>query len=477
MPPRILIIDDDETLQRAWVHFLKKYNVIQAFTFEEGLNRFRDEEPDLVLLDIVLPDGTGMDLLALFKDIRPQVPVVIITGQLDTELAAAAIRGGAYDFLTKPVVPERLRVTIDRAAETARLTREVRTLQTEKLLESLHQSPLVAQSQAMQDILGVLKSVAPRQSTVLLLGPSGVGKSRLARLLHQLSPRKDRPFIEVNLTTINEGILESQLFGHMRGAFTGAVRENQGLFAAAHGGTIFLDEIGEIPPAVQVKLLQVLQDRMFYPVGGNRPIEVDVRVVAATIQDLHALVRNGRFREDLFYRLSVFPIMVPAMAERKADIPQLVQLFVRKICLKENLPVKEISPEFLQLTMEQSWPGNVRELENAMEYAITVAQDRSRLEAADLQAYLRNLAPKTGTAPARVSRVSMMESGFSLDDHLDTVARELIVYAIARENGNVTRAAARLGLTRRRMSLYMSRLGLSPPHSRGRPRMTPRKGD
>ncbi len=473
MQSRVLIIDDDETLQRAWTHFLKKFQIAQAFNFEEGLRMFSEGDPDIVLLDIVLPDGNGLDLLHAFKSARPLVPVVVITGQMDMQLATSAVKGGAYDFLTKPVNAERLRVTIDRAAETARLNREVRTLQTEKLLESLQQSPLVATSQAMQDVLGVIQSVASRQTTVLLLGPSGVGKTRLARMIHQLSGRRTHPFVEVNLTTINEGILESQLFGHVRGAFTGAVRENQGLFSAAEGGTIFLDEIGEIPPAVQVKLLQVLQDRVFYPVGATRPQEVDVRVVAATIRDLQALVRAGRFREDLFYRLSVFPVTVPPLSTRKADIPQLVQLVVRKICLKENQPVKEVSPEFLQMVVDQSWPGNVRELENAVEYAITVAQDRMRLEVSDLQAYLRNFSnPEPGNGVGgRTVALPSLESTFSLDEHLDTVARELIAYAIARENGNVTRAATRLGLSRRRMALYMERLGLSAPNSRGRPRV------
>jgi len=471
---RVLIIDDDETLQRAWIHFLKKFQIAQAFNYGDGLRMFTETDPDIVLLDIVLPDGNGIDLLHAFKNARPQVPVVVITGQMDMQLATSAVKGGAYDFLTKPVNAERLRVTIDRAAETARLNREVKTLQTEKLLESLQQSPLVATSQAMQDVLGVIQSVASRQTTVLLLGPSGVGKTRLARMIHHLSARRTHPFVEVNLTTINEGILESQLFGHVRGAFTGAVRENQGLFSAAEGGTIFLDEIGEIPPAVQVKLLQVLQDRVFYPVGATRPQEVDVRVVAATIRDLQALVRAGRFREDLFYRLSVFPVTVPPLSQRKADIPQLVQLVVRKICLKENQPVKEVSPEFLQMVVDQTWAGNVRELENAVEYAITVAQDRMRLEVPDLQAYLRNFLnpdPGPGVGGARTIALPSLESTFSLDEHLDTVARELIAYAIARENGNVTRAAARLGVSRRRMALYMARLGLSAPNARGRPRV------
>lgn len=350
----------------------------------------------------------------------------------------------------------------------------MRTLQMEKLLDSQHQSPMVAASAAMQEVLTIIDSVAPRQTTVLLLGASGVGKTRLARLIHQLSPRKNKPFVEVNLSTISEGILESQLFGHVKGAFTGAVRENQGLFAAAEGGTIFLDEIGDIPPAVQVKLLQVLQDRLFYPAGATRPQEVDVRVVAATVRDLQELVRQGRFREDLFYRISVFPVTVPPLSQRKADIPQLVHFFVRKICLKENQAIKEISPEFIQMVAEQTWPGNVRELENAIEYAITVARDHHRLEVSHLQAYLRNFST-TGAATSQPEPISMlsMDSFFSLDEHINRIVREMISYAIARENGNLTRTAARLGLTRRRLSLYMKRVGLvALPRPRGRPRTT-----
>ncbi len=471
---RILIIDDDETLQRAWTHFLKKFQLVQAFSFQDGMARFLDSEPDIVLLDIVLPDGNGIDLLKTFKSMRPHMPVLVITGQLDMQLATTAVKNGAYDFLTKPLHPERLRLTIDRAVEMVRMNREVRALQTEKLLDSPQHSPIVAASPAMQEVLSVIESVAARQTTVLLLGASGVGKTRLARLIHQLSPRRDKPFVEVNLSTISEGILESQLFGHVKGAFTGAVRENPGLFAAAEGGTIFLDEIGDVPPAVQVKLLQVLQDRVFYPVGSTRPQAVDVRVVAATVRDLQELVRAGRFREDLFYRVSVFPVTVPPLSQRKADIPQLVHYFVHRICLKENQPAKEISPEFMQMVVEQAWPGNVRELENAVEYAITVARERPRLEVSDLQAYLRNFSVARAAEPATPEAASApafpLETAFSLDDHIDSIVREAIAYAIARENGNLTRAAARLGLTRRRLGLYMKRVGLSFPRTRGRPR-------
>lgn len=468
---RILIIDDDETLQRAWTHFLKKFQLVQAFSFQEGLSSFLDADPDIVLLDIVLPDGNGIDLLKTFKNMRPHVPVLVITGQLDMQLATTAVKNGAYDFLTKPLHPERLRVTIDRAVEMVRMNREARAMQMEKMLDSQQQSPIVAASPAMQEVLSVIESVASRQTTVLLLGASGVGKTRLARLIHQLSPRKNKPFVEVNLGTISEGILESQLFGHIKGAFTGAVRENQGLFAAAEGGTIFLDEIGDIPPSVQVKLLQVLQDRVFYPVGATRPQEVDVRVIAATVRDLQELVRQGRFREDLFYRISVFPVTVPSLAQRKADIPQLVHFFVHKICTKENQAIKEINPEFMQMVVEQPWPGNVRELENAVEYAITVARDRPRLEVSDLHAYLRNFSTPAPVDPSPETALPFpAETPFSLDDHVDRIVREAIAYAIARENGNLTRAAARLGLTRRRLSLYMKRVGLSYPRTRGRPR-------
>ncbi|MBU1220363.1 sigma-54 dependent transcriptional regulator [Myxococcota bacterium] len=471
----ILIIDDDEYLQRAWAKVLKNYNLSQAFNYMDGIRLFREFEPDMVLLDVVLPDGSGLDLLAELKNTNPNIPIVVMTGRFDMTVAAQAVKGGAYDFLSKPINMEKLKVTIKRALDASALANEVTRLRLESTLgESLGLSSFVVNSKAMQDVMAKMSTVSAMQTTVLLLGPSGVGKSRLARMLHQMSNRKDKPFIEVNLTTINEGVLESQLFGHMKGAFTGATRENAGFFASADTGTIFLDEIGEIPRNIQVKLLQVIQDRMFYPVGSTKPVEIDVRIVAATVQDLRKLVSEGSFREDLFYRLNVFPIHVPPLAERRMDIPALVQYFVSRICRREGLPPKSLASNFLDIIMSYDWPGNVRELENALEYAITVSKDRPELRERDLSGF-RIIKDENTTKENQgfidpSDHIPEISGNFNLDAYMDGLYTKIISYVLARENGNLTKTSAALGITRRRLSLLMNRLNIDVVTAKGRPR-------
>ncbi|MBN2724073.1 MAG: sigma-54-dependent Fis family transcriptional regulator [Deltaproteobacteria bacterium] len=472
----VLIIDDDTHLQRAWVKLLKNNTVYQAFTYSQGVKLFREKEPDMVLLDVVLPDGSGLDLLGELKGINSNIPIVVITGRFDMSVAAQAVKGGAYDFLSKPVNIEKLKVTITRAIDASRLANEVNRLRLESTLgESLGLGSFIVKSKSLQDVMNRLGAVAPMQTTVLLLGPSGVGKSRLARMLHQMSSRKDGAFVEVNMTTMNEGVLESQLFGHTKGAFTGATKETEGFFLSADGGTIFLDEIGEIPKNIQVKLLQVIQDRMFYPVGSTKPVEVDVRIVAATVQDLRNLVSEGKFRQDLYYRINVFPILVPPLTERKNEIPSLVQHFIGRICRREGIPVKTISPDFLQTIVNHEWPGNVRELENAIEYAITVAKDRLELKEKDLTGF-RIISSESDTSSSNQKGKDLsdqlpdLSGNFQLDSYMDDIYKKIISYALARENGNLSRTSKLLGITRRRLSLLMNRLDLDSSSTKGRPR-------
>jgi DNA-binding NtrC family response regulator len=479
----ILIIDDDVGLQRAWGKFLRKYTITHAYTITQGLDLFRQDEPDIILLDVVLPDGNGLDLLIKLHQVNPTIPIIVVTGQFDMHIAAKAVKAGAYDFLAKPVNTERLRVTVTRAIEASLLANEVNRLRIEFTLgDTLGLNKLVIKSKGMSDVVSRLHAVAPRNTTVLLLGPSGVGKSVLARMLHKISTRNSQPFVEVNMTTMNEGTLESQLFGHIKGSFTGAISNSDGFFKAAQNGTIFLDEIGDMPLSTQVKLLQVIQDRIIYPVGSSKPQHIDVRIVAATIHDMENLVAMGRFREDLYYRLNVFPIKVPSLSQRREEVPALVQHFINRVCRKEKIQYKTSSIGFLQMMLEYEWPGNIRELENAVEYAITVSKDRLELLESDLEGFhphfssnndLDTLGSNRTPSGSYFDAIPDIGPDFNLDTHLDEMAIKIINFSLARENGNISKTSALLGISRRRLTLMMKKLNIQNKTKPGRPLNSP----
>lgn len=370
---KILVVDDDRNL----VELIKTrllaadYGVEAVFDDEQARAQLQDDSFDLAIVDLRLTNSNGLTLMEELHELRPEMPVIILTGYGSIENAVDAMKKGAYSYLTKPFDARELLLQIGRALETRRLTAENRRLK-DLLQDNYGFSNIITRSEKMRRVLETVARVAKTESTVYIHGQSGTGKELIAKALHLASPRKDKPFVAINCAALPETLLESELFGHEKGSFTGAVRSTKGLFSQAHEGTIFLDEIGDMPMSIQVKLLRVLEERVFYPIGSEKPVKVNVRVVVATHKDLIEEVKKGLFREDLFYRIHVIPIRLPPLKDRKEDIPYLVDHFLHRICSENKLPAKTISPAAMQHLMAYDWPGNVRQLENTIEYALVM---------------------------------------------------------------------------------------------------------
>ena len=371
----ILVVDDDPNLLELLRIRLESgnYQVTTALKEEEALRAAQEQVFDLSIVDLKLAHGDGITLMGALHLVIPEMPVIILTAHGSIDSAVEAMRKGAYSYLTKPFEPQDLFSQIERALENRRLSSEVNRLK--KLLEEKYDfANIVAKSGKMQRVLEMVTRIAKTDSTVYIHGESGTGKELIAKAIHLASTRKDRPFVALNCAALPETLLESELFGHEKGAFTGAIRSTKGLFTQAHDGSIFLDEIGDMPLSIQAKLLRVLQERQFYPVGSEKPMEVDVRVVVATQKDLEEAVKQGSFREDLFYRIHVIPIHLPPLRERKEDIPPLVEHFVKKLKQQMKREIEGLTPAAMQRLMLHDWPGNVRELENTIEYAVAMTQ-------------------------------------------------------------------------------------------------------
>ncbi len=369
----ILVVDDDPTLLELLRMRLESahYGVTTAQKREEALAAVKGQAFHLAILDLRLGSGDGIALMEEIHFLLPEMPIIILTAHGSIESAVEAMKKGAYSYLTKPFEPRDLFFQMERALENRRLTFEVERLK--GLLEERYDfSNIVARSEKMHRVLEGVSRVAQTESTICIEGESGTGKELIAKAIHLASPRKDKPFVAINCAALPETLLESQLFGHEKGAFTGAVQSTKGLFTQAHEGTIFLDEIGDMPPAIQAKLLRVIQERQFYPLGSGKRLEVNVRIIVATQKDLEKEVQRGIFREDLFYRIHVIPIHLPPLRERKEDIPPLVDHFLKKFCGKMKKEVKGIAPLAMQKLMLHDWPGNIRELENTIEYAVAM---------------------------------------------------------------------------------------------------------
>jgi len=372
---KILVVDDDQNLLALLRVRLESahYGVTTAQKGEEALAAVREQAFDLAILDLRLGRGDGILLMEEIHLLIPEMPIIILTAHGSIENAVEAMRKGAYSYLTKPFEPRDLFLQMERALENRRLASEVERLK--GLLEERYDfSNIVARSEKMHRVLEVVSRVAQTESTVCIQGESGTGKELIAKAIHLSSPRKDKPFVAINCAALPEALLESQLFGHEKGAFTGAVQSTKGLFTQAHEGTIFLDEIGDMSLAIQAKLLRVLQERQFYPLGSGKPLEVNVRIIVATQKDLEAEVKQGIFREDLFYRIHVIPIYLPPLRERKEDIPPLVDHFLKKFNQKMKKVVKGVAPMAMQKLMLHDWPGNIREVENTIEYAVAMTR-------------------------------------------------------------------------------------------------------
>ncbi len=448
---RILVVDDERSMRELLEILLAKegHAVSLAETVAGALEVARAERPDVVITDLKLGKGTGLEVLEQVKRARPEAEVIMITAYATTENAIQAMKLGAYDYLQKPFKVDELLAVVGRALERRALVEENLALRS-RLEERERFEGLVGRSQAMREVFRVIEKVAPRPTTVLITGESGVGKELVARAVHTKSPRASGPFVAVNCGAIPEGLLESELFGHVTGAFTGASTAKPGLFLAASQGTLFLDEIGELPMLLQVKLLRVLQERRVKPVGGVEDIEVDARIIAATNKDLEGEVKAGRFREDLFYRLNVIQIKVPPLRERREDVLVLAGYFLKKFAREHGRQDLAFSRAAMAALTDHPFPGNVRELENAIERGVTLAEG-AVVELDDLPASLRGGA---GPVPEAIE----IPPGFDLERFLEEVERRYLERALYQAHGVKLDAAKLLGVTFRSFRYRASKL-------------------
>jgi len=453
-PIRVLIVDDEPTLLRALESLLRKkgYEVVGLDSPIAATQRLASEDFDVALLDIKMPQLSGLELLNAVKHRRPEVEVIMMTGHATVETALQAVRGGAYDYLTKPFEDvEVVARAVAKAAERKALTDRNRQLESRlRERDGLPPDGLVGASAPIREVQRMIDAVAYSATTVLVTGESGTGKELVARALHARSPRKAQPFVALNCGALTETLLESELFGHVRGSFTGAQRDQKGLFDAADGGTIFLDEIGDIPLSTQVRLLRVLQEGEFKRVGSTDPIRVDVRVIAATHRDLPRLVKTGRFREDLFYRLNVIAIPLPPLRERTEDIPLLAYHFLRRYSDRLGKRVKAMAPEALELLCGYRWPGNVRELENAVERAVVLCRGEA-VTGADLPpAVTGHTLPLVREVPpgGEESQWATLSYAAAKDQALRRFEKGYVEALMKVSDSNISAAARRAGMDR-----------------------------
>jgi len=427
---KILVVDDDRNLVELIKMRLESedYEVTTALEEEEAIEAVKNQVFDLSIVDLQLVQRDGISLMEDLHLILPEIPVIILTGYGSIESAVEAMKKGAYSYLTKPFEAQDLLLQIERALENRKLASEIRRLK--GLLEDKYDfQNIVAKGEKMQKVLEMVCQVAKTESTVYIHGESGTGKELVAKVIHLASDRKNKSFVAINCAALPEMLLESELFGHEKGAFTGAVRNKKGLFAQAHEGTIFLDEIGDMSLSIQAKLLRVLQEQQFYPVGSEKPTEVDVRVIVATQKDLIDQVKHGLFREDLFYRIHVIPLFLPPLRERKEDIPLLVEHFLKRFTLQMKKEVKGITPMAMQKLMLHEWPGNVRELENTIEYAVAMTQQDTITEDLILQ---------TKVTPSQQPLRTLKEAR-------DAYEKEYLIHLLEICEGNITKAAKLAG--------------------------------
>jgi two-component system, NtrC family, response regulator PilR len=455
MKTRLLVVDDEESLAEFLRLLFEKegYDVQTAGSVEGARRQLSERTFDLVLCDILMPDGNGLELLREIKSHSSGTEVIMMTAYASNKSAIEAMKLGAYNYISKPFDVEELKVVASRALEKTGLTEENVYLRNE-LARKYQFSNIIGGSPRMQEVFSLIERVAKTTSTVLISGESGTGKELIARAVHYSGPRSRHHFLSINCGAMPENLLESELFGHEKGAFTGAVREKKGLFHEADQGTLFLDEIGEMTPTMQVKLLRVLQDKKIRRVGGNREEPVDVRIIAATNLDLQERISTGDFREDLYYRINVIPISLPPLRERREDIAPLVEFFVEKFSEELGLEHKPVSKRALELLQEYHWPGNVRQLENTIERALTLGTGK-KLTSDDLPPQVRN---KSNRPP---QAISLPKEGMELESYLDEIRRDLMRQALERSDGVQTQAAEILNISFRSFRYYAKKLELT----------------
>jgi DNA-binding NtrC family response regulator len=460
MSARVLIVDDEEIVIRSCRRILSDkllYSVDSAQSGMDALRKVDESEYDLLVLDIMMPGMDGLEVLQQVKERHPDVDVIMVTGLSQIQTAVKAMKLGAFDYLSKPFDPDELKHVVDRALERRRLLQENRNLKSEVGSKYRFEN-IIGSSAPMQAVFGLIAKCAPTNTTVMVTGESGTGKEVIARAIHYNSLRKDQPFVTVDCNTLSENLLESELFGHTKGSFTGAVANKRGMFEVANNGTLFLDEFGNIPLSTQAKLLRVIQEREFRPVGSTVTQKTNVRLVTATNKDLKAMVAEGTFREDLYYRINVFPIHAPALRERRDDIPALAFHFLKGFCAEMEKPVPEISEAAMSTLVNYDWPGNVRELENTMHRALILASDK-----AIHQAHLVNIidttprsdleVPRTGEDLKRLKKIAREKS-------VEDVEKLFIQETLKRNGSNVTKSAEETGMQRSNFQALMKKYNI-----------------
>jgi len=447
----VLVVDDDpahrtmlRTLLTGW-----GYTIFEADDGSTAIEKAHDQAFDLILMDIRMIKVSGIEALNEIKAFNPSIPIIIMTAYSSVETAVEALKSGAYDYLTKPLDFDELRLAMERAMDHRQLKEENRLLR-ESLGSHFDRQNIIGRSPAMVTLLETVAQVASSEATVLIMGDSGTGKEMIAGAIHYNSPRKEGPFVKINCAAITETLLESELFGHEKGAFTGAHRKREGRFRLAHGGSIFLDEISEMSLSMQVKLLRVLQEREITRVGGEEVIQVDVRVIAATNKDLLEEIQTGRFREDLFYRLNVVTLNVPALKDRKQDIPLLAQHFLTMFSEKNKKEMKGVTPQAMDRMLKHDWPGNVRELMNAIERGVVLSTSEY-LDERELPFLPKDVMPENGI---------QSEVAIPADLPLEEVEKASILKTLELAGGNKSEASRRLGITRRTLHKKLKKYGV-----------------
>ncbi len=459
MSASLLIVDDEEIIIRSCQRILGDpcYVVDCVADGWSALKKVDETTYDVVVLDVMMPGMGGLEVLQHIKERHPDTDVIMMTGLSEIETAVKAMKLGAFDYLSKPFDPEELRLVVERALERRRLLQENRDL-LNQVSSKYRFENIIGASPQMQAVFGLIAKCAPTNSTVLITGESGTGKEMIARAIHYNSLRKEQPFVTVDCNTLSESLLESELFGHVKGAFTGAVTNKRGMFDVANNGTLFLDEFGNIALSTQAKLLRVIQEREFRAVGATTTQKSNVRLITATNKDLKAMVDAGSFREDLYYRINVFPIHSPALRERRDDIPALAFHFVRQFCAELDKPVSEISEAAMSLLLNYDWPGNVRELENTMQRAVILSSEQM-IRQAHLASIMQGEAepaldvPRTSDDLKRVKKIAREKS-------VEAIERAFVEETLKRNDSNVTRSAEETGMQRANFQALMKKYGI-----------------
>lgn len=448
----ILVVDDEVNQRQILSGYLKRkgYKVLEADSGKKGVQVASTNIVDVVLTDYKMPDKNGMELLKEIKQNNPETVVIVMTAFGTIENAVEAMRLGAYDYLTKPIELDELDLLLQRIIERQQLISENRLMR-QQLTEKYQFSGIIAKSKKMEDVINIAARVAQSKASVLIVGESGTGKELIAKTIHYASQRSAKPFIAVNCAALNENLLESELFGHEKGAFTGADKQRQGRFELANGGTMFLDEIGDLPLSTQIKLLRVLQEHTIERVGGSQQIEVDVRVVAATNRDLGQLIKEGKFREDLFYRLNVVTIEIPPLRERKEDIIPLLEYYVDKFSKETEKKINGFSKEAVDILSRYNYPGNVRELENIIHRAVVLSRG-DLITTTDLPMELRSLPSE--------QQMKSKEKTMNLSERVENLEKEMVFEALHQTNGNQSKAAQLLGISERNLRYRLEKWGV-----------------